>query len=149
MTHHDLAIEGRPLVPTEPDPILNALNRLVGTWTLSGPGGLGGIVRYEWMDGGFFLIRHLDIIQAGLRVKGVEYIGHDPTSDTLASHYFDSSGALLRYLYEIDGDTLTIWHRGVGPPARYVGTFSADGTSNSGQWEWPGGRYESTITRTS
>jgi hypothetical protein len=35
---------------------LRTLDRLVGTWTVSGPDGLTGEVRYEWMDGGGFLI---------------------------------------------------------------------------------------------
>jgi len=38
---------------------LQALDRLVGTWTVSG--GAEGTVRYEWMDGGYFLLQHVDL----------------------------------------------------------------------------------------
>ena len=39
---------------TELEPKLRRLDRLVGTWEVSG--GLQGKVSYEWMEGGFFQI---------------------------------------------------------------------------------------------
>jgi hypothetical protein len=51
-------------------------------------------------------------------------------------------------VYELDGDTLTIWAGERGSPAYYKGTFSADGNSCAGAWVYPGGGgYESTMTR--
>jgi hypothetical protein len=50
-------------------------------------------------------------------------------------------------VYELEGDTLTIWGGEKGSPAYYVGKFSADGNTMTGAWEWPGGGYESTATR--
>jgi hypothetical protein len=77
----------------------------------------------------------------------VEYIGYDHDSQTLRSHYFGSGGDILEYTYDLTGDILTIWHGGTDSPAKFVGTFSADGTRNTGGWQWPGGGYESNMTR--
>lgn len=130
-----------------PSPTLQALDRLVGTWTISGPGGLGGTVTYEWMEGSQFLVQRVDLIQGWERNTGVEYIGYDQARGVLASHFFGNAGDILEYVYELDGDTLTIWHPEVGSPAYFRGEFSADGTTNVGRWVWPGGGYESTMTR--
>jgi hypothetical protein len=62
--------------PPEPNPDLNNLGeRLVGTWEMSGE--VSGTVTYEWMEGGFFLIQHVDLEQYGQRIKGIEIIGHE------------------------------------------------------------------------
>lgn len=53
---------------------LKYLDRLVGTWTMSG--GAEGQITYEWMDGGFFLIPHGDINQQGQLMKHIEIIGY-------------------------------------------------------------------------
>lgn len=42
-----------------PNPDLRSLDRLVGTWQVSGEA--QGTVTYEWMEGGFFLIQHVDL----------------------------------------------------------------------------------------
>jgi len=127
---------------------LGSLDRLVGTWAISGPDELTGEVRYEWMDGQGFLVQHVDLRQAGEHNRGVEYIGYDESSGELRSHFFGSGGEILEYTYRIDGDVLTIWFGGVDSPARFEGRFSADGTVNDGAWQWPGGGYASTMTRT-
>jgi hypothetical protein len=54
----------------------------------------------------------------------------------------------LDYVYELEGDTLSIWAGAKGSSAYYTGTFSADGKSVSGDWVSPGGGgYSSTMTR--
>jgi hypothetical protein len=35
-----------------------------------------------------------------------------------------------------------------GSPAVYIGNFSPDGNTIEGEWEWPGGGYKETMTRT-
>jgi hypothetical protein len=53
---------------------LENLDRLVGTWDLSGE--VRGRIRYERMEGGFFLIQHVDkLLYAGRTIKGIEIIG--------------------------------------------------------------------------
>ena len=126
---------------------LRTLDRLVGTWTVSGPDDLSGQVRYEWMDGGGFLVQHVDLCSAGERTRGVEYIGYDETGGELRSHFLGAGGEVLEYTYRLDGDLLTIWFGGTDSPARFDGRFSADGATNHGAWQWPGGGYASTMTR--
>ena len=98
----------KPPAAARPPP-LRSLDRLVGTWAVSGSG-ISGTVRYEWMDGG---------------------------------------GEILEYTYDLTGDTLTIWFGDSTSPAKFVGVFNADDSTNTGAWEWPGGGYESTMARIS
>ncbi len=132
------------------DPELQTLDRLTGTWQVSG--GATGRVAFEWMDGGFFLVQRVDLEQFGQPVTGVEVIGRDRAfgsdpSKEIRSCFYDSLGNTLRYVYELDDDTVTIWGGENGSPAYYRGTFSPDGHTLSGSWVYPGGGYESTLTR--
>lgn len=126
---------------------LRSLEPLVGTWALDGPG-MSGTVRYEWMDGGEgFLVQHVNLINNGEVTSGVEYIGLHKESGELRSHFFGATGEILEYVYELVGDTLTIWYGGVDSPAKFVGRFDAEGVRNTGAWQWPGGGYEANMTR--
>ncbi|GAA1331914.1 hypothetical protein [Saccharothrix algeriensis] len=136
---------------TRPSADLQALDRLVGTWAVSG--GAGGTVRYEWMPGRFFLLQHVELTQFGQPVTGLEVIGNlrpfgEPAGADVVSRFYDSTGNTLDYVYELTGDTLTIWGGAKGGPAYYRGTFSADGATVTGEWVYPGGGgYPSTMTR--
>jgi hypothetical protein len=138
--------------PPQPNPDLQGLDRLVGTWTVSG--GAQGQVTYEWMEGGFFLLQHVELEQYGQKVKGIEIIGHErpfgaEPSAEITSRFYDSMGNTLDYVYELEGDTLTIWGGEKGSPAYYQGRFSDDGNTVTGEWLYPGGGgYHSTATRT-
>ena len=142
--------------PPQPNPDLKSLDKLEGTWNVfdpSGPGGVNGKVTYEWMEGGFFLIQHVDLEHDGRKIKGIEIIGHErqfgaEPSEEIKSRYYDTSGETLDYVYEIDGDTLTIWGGQKGSPAYYKGTFNEDGSTVTGAWVYPGGGgYQSSMTR--
>jgi hypothetical protein len=128
------------------DDALESLDKLVGTWNVSGPD-IRGQITFEWMEGGLFLIQHVDLTRLGTRHKGIEYIGYDEDSEALRSHYFDSTGSILEYTYELRDDTLTIWFGDIGSQARFKGKFSDDGDTFTGRWEWPGGGYDATGTR--
>ena len=125
--------------------------RLLGAWRVTG--GAEGTIRYEWMEGGFFLIQHVEFEQYGQQIKGMELIGHlrpfgEPPSPDIRSRFYDTTGDTLDYVYELDGDTLTIWGGEKGSPAYFRGTFSADGDTLTGEWVYPGGGgYQSTSTR--
>lgn len=134
-------------VPPTPNPDLKSLDRLVGTWDVTG--GAQGQTRYEWMEGGFFLIQHVDLGGE----KGIEIIGHEqryneaPSAD-IKSRYYGGGGATFDYTYELTGDTLMIWFGDRGSLAYYKGTFSADGNTLTGDWVYPGGGgYSSVSTR--
>ncbi|HYP39946.1 MAG TPA: hypothetical protein VEX13_06260 [Chloroflexia bacterium] len=134
-----------------PNPDLKGLDRLVGTWEVSG--GVQGHITYEWMEGGFFLIQHVDLEHDGHKIKGIEYIGHEQKfgaepSEEIKSRYYDNMGNTLEYVYETEGNTLIIWGGEKGSPAYYKGTFSEDGDTLTGGWVYPGGGgYASTSTR--
>lgn len=134
-----------------PAPDLKSLDRLVGTWKVSG--GTQGQIRYEWMEGGFFLLQHIDLESNGHRIKGIEIIGHvqpfgeQPTTD-IKSRFYGNSGETFDYVYEMERDIITIWGGEKGSPAYYRGTLSADGNALNGEWIYPGGGgYQSTAIR--
>ena len=66
MAEHNNELADR--LPKTPNPALKQFERLIGTWRISGPD-VTGTVRYEWMEGGFFLIQHFDLIQGGEHYK--------------------------------------------------------------------------------
>jgi hypothetical protein len=137
--------QGAPQLPTAPNPDMQSLNRLVGTWTVSGEA--EGTVTYEWAEGGFFLLQHVDLGHA----KGLEIIGHEqkygetPSSDIRSRYYGFSSGETLEYTHELVGDALRIWSGERGSPAYYEGVFT-DNDTLTGAWHYPGGGGYSTVS---
>jgi hypothetical protein len=135
----------------EPNPDLNSLDRLVGTWEVSG--GARGKVTFEWMEGGFFLLQRVDLEQHGQRIKGIEIIGHErpfgaEPSEDIKSRFYSNTGDTLDYVYELEVDALKIWAGEKGSPAYYEGNFGEDGNTGLGEWVYPGGGgYASTATR--
>lgn len=135
----------------QPNPDLKSLDRLVGTWNLTGDA--EGSVIYEWMQGNFFLIQHFEITLFGHTVQGIEVIGHlqpfgEAPGKDIRSRAYDNTGNTLDYVYEIEDDTLTIWGGEKGSPSYYKGTFGDRGNTNAGEWVYPGGGgYKSTMTR--
>lgn len=134
----------------QPDPALRGLDRLVGTWELSGDA--TGTVTYRWMDGGFFLVQDGQLDLFGHHNTFTEVIGRErpfggETGDEIKARTYTSEGDTLDYVYELDGDTLTIWGGERGSVSFYRGTISADDNTMSGSWTWPGGGYSVTSTR--
>ena len=137
---------------SKPNADLKSLERLIGTWKQSG--GIAGEITYEWMEGGFFLIQRVDLEQDEQKIQGIEIIGHlqmfgeEPGKDIKSRFYSFLDGMTLDYVYEIIGDTLTIWGGERGSAAYYKGQFSKDGNTLTGGWVYPGGGgYEATTTR--
>ena len=132
------------------DAALKPLDRLVGTWRLSGEA--SGTVSYRWMEGGFVLVQEGELESMGQNNRFTEIIGRErvfggePSAD-IKSRTYTSEGDTLDYVYEIEGDTLTIWGGQRDSEAYYRGTFSTDGNTLTGAWTWPGGGYESIATR--
>ena len=113
-----------------------------------------GTVTYEWMEGSFFLVQGVDVGQhGGQRITGIEVIGHErllgaEPSEEIKSRFYTNTGDTIDYVYELEGDTLTIWAGERGSPAFYRGTFSDNGGTLTGAWHYPGGGgYEATSTR--
>ena len=138
-------------VETSPDPE-ELGSRLLGTWEISGE--VRGTVTYEWMEGGFFLIQRVDLGQQDdQRITGIEVIGHERPfgagpSEEIKSRFYSSTGDTIDYVYELEGDSLTIWVGKRDSPAYYRGTFGDDGDILTGAWHYPGrDGYEATSTR--
>jgi hypothetical protein len=107
MTDSNPNTQAEQQAPT-PNPDLKSLDRLVGTWEVSG--GAQGRVTYEWMEGGFFLLQRVDLEQYGMKLKGIEIIGHEQPfgaepGEEIKSRYYDTMGNTLDYVYELEGDT--------------------------------------------
>ena len=129
---------------------MKKLEKLIGTWQLSGD--TTGTVKYEWLEGGFFLIQKVNMTLFGRQVIATEIIGHlhpfgeEPSQD-IHSRVYDSNGNTLDYVYEMEGDTLTIWGGQKGSPAYFKGKFSPDGQQSIGEWVYPGGGYKSNMAK--
>ena len=144
--------------PPRPNPALGRLEVMVGTWELKGresgaEGEIHGRPTFEWMEGGFYLVQHVEIDYIGHRIAGTEYIGYDEENDNLKSYFFSNEGpgpfggVALEYVWEVGEDTFTIWGGFVGSPASFKGRFSDGRNTITGRWDWPGGGYEATMTR--
>jgi hypothetical protein len=133
-------------LPAEPYAKLRSLDRLVGTWEVTGSL-VEGSVRFEWMDGGWFLVQHVELRHGDRAIRGVEYIGFDEDTRTLRSHFMDNCGSNFTYTWELAGDILRIWFGEQGSDNSFTGTFAEDGASYAGAWRWPGGGYEATMSR--
>jgi hypothetical protein len=117
-------------------------------------GDVRGRVTYEWMEGGFFLIQGVDLgHQDGQGITGIEVIGRErpfgaEPSEEVKSRFYSNTGDTLDYVYELEGDILTIWAGKRNSPAYYRGTFGDDSDTLTGVWHYPdGGGYEATYTR--
>jgi hypothetical protein len=88
--------------PSQPNPDLKSLDRLVGTWKQSG--GIDRQIIYECTEGGFFLIQRVDLEQYGQKIKGIEIIGHvqlfgeEPSKDIKSRFYSFLDGMTLDYV---------------------------------------------------
>jgi hypothetical protein len=137
----------------KPDPALKVLDVMVGTWDLKGRDfttreEISGQSTFEWMEGGFFLVHGFNFDYAGRRFAGVEYIGYDEKRGHLRTHVFSTQDpGPLEYTWEVTKDSFTNWLGDVGSTNHYMGRFSEDKNTLIGQWEWPGGGYEATMTK--
>lgn len=128
------------------NPGLGALDRLVGSWTISG--GSEGETTYERMDGGHFMIQRGEVTREGQPFRFLQVIGYDRTpgsapGEEIVGRLYTSTGDTLNYVCEAD-DGVTIWFGQRGSDAYYRGTWSDDGNELRSTWVWPGGGYDET-----
>lgn len=138
-------------LPATPNPALRTLDRLVGTWTISGDT-VTGRTRFEWLPGSFYLVQHFEANNNGREFTAVEYIGFDEDTRTLRSHMMDSAGSNFTYTWQLEDDVLTIWFGEKGSDNFFTGRFDPDGDTYTGSWQWPDGSggtggYTATATR--
>jgi len=138
-------------LPKTPNPALKKLDRLIGKWKISGPD-IDGYATFEWMEGVFFFIQHAEMTYNGVKIKCIEYTGFDEDTQTLRSHLMGINGSNFTYTWDIEGDTLQYWFGDKSSQMFSRGTFSEDGNTVTGRWQWPEGDgqtggYEYTMTR--
>jgi hypothetical protein len=127
----------QPMQASGPDPALNWLERLVGTWRLSGrtldvdEDNIHGWTTIEWLPGGFFLQLRGEIEFKGFKAQSLEIVGYDPASQTFPATVYSSMGGVpAAYYWDVQGDVVTHWTTG----SKYTGTFNEDGTVLTGGW---------------
>src|SRR4051812_25323877 len=121
---------------------IEQLQPFIGEWELSSdiPGAedMRGRAVFEWLSDGPILVEHSTVPDSGVP-DGICLISADPGGGYL-QHYFDSRGVVRLYAMTFDGSTWTLtrskpdfspldFHQ------RYIGQFSADGTTIDGAWE--------------
>jgi hypothetical protein len=125
-----------------PNPALQRLDRLVGTWKLTGhlvgseEENIRGEISFRWLEGGFFLVQDVEIDFAGMyEVKAHELIGYDPETGAFASSvYSNLAPDPWPYTWDVRDGVLTISVT-YGPlDASFRGEFSEDGDSFAGGW---------------
>lgn len=144
--------------PRTPDPHeqLHHLDVLVGAWSLEGcdldgSSPFTGTTTRRWMPGSHFLIQEMQT--ESQEHQSIEYIGYDHQRGEIRSMLFGEEGPgpfcsfALEYVWDLDGDHLTIWHGDRGSPAYFTGEIDQAGGIVAGRWEWPGGGYLATATR--
>jgi hypothetical protein len=137
----------------QPNPDLRQLDRLVGTWDLSGP--VQGTTKFKWRKGGFFLAQRYKFDMDGQPNKGMEIIGHERSmtgeeSPEIKSRIYGYLDGLVQdYTYEFNkGDAgFTIWMPEKGAPAFCDVSFSDDDNTITLTWTFPGGGYTVTARR--
>jgi hypothetical protein len=132
-----------------PNPALESLAPLVGTWRTTGthplvPGTtFHGRTSFAWHEGGAFLLMRSEIDEPEIP-SAVAVIGSDDADGTFTMSYFDEREVSRRYTVEVAPGVVR-WHRDAGGLAQQMvltiaaggdridarGTMSRDG----GPWE--------------
>lgn len=83
----------------------------------------------------------------GRKIHGLELIGrtHRPdeemSEDIWIRFYSYLDGLTLDYVYDMADNVLTIWFGSRDSNNFMKSTYSLDGKTFSGSWQWPGGGY--------
>jgi hypothetical protein len=102
---------------SKPGPELKRLDYFVGTWTLEGdfkPGPMGpggkviGTDRYEWLEGGFFLVMHSNFKSSEGDGSSLGVMGYNPQDSVYTYDSYASVGDAEHATGTISSDTW-IW----------------------------------------
>jgi hypothetical protein len=124
----------------KPNPALEPLSVLVGSWTTVGthplvPGTtFHGRTSFDWLEGGAFLIMHSQIDEPGIP-SGIAIFGSDDTTGECSMLYFDERGVSRRYEVSLRDNVWTWWRNAPGFSQRFTATIAADGRTIVGRGE--------------
>jgi hypothetical protein len=123
---------------------------LIGTWEAEGD--VTGTTSYAWLPGGYFIFERVALLQRGHPLQGVALIGQTrawrggPSPD-ITSRFYDSEGNSIDYVYELAGDSLTIWLEERGSDAVFEAEFEDNWTVLRGAWSYPSGARVESLAR--
>ena len=115
-----------PTDMTGRDPMLEQLDRLIGTWATEAThplvdGVVPGSITFEWLEGGRFLIQR-SVNDHELFPDAICVIGAPEAGDGLVMEYFDSRGVRRTYGVSFDDGVLRIWRDHPGFDQRFSAT---------------------------
>lgn len=126
--------------PAGPGPEHRRLDAFVGRWNTEGVVRatadapelrFTAVDRYEWMEGGWFLLHHVDARMGDGRLTALEVIGYDPASGTYPMRSWDSQGNAGAHTGTLHDGVWTF----AGATERFTGRFGPGGGTLSGTWE--------------
>ena len=138
-----------------PNPALEPLTPLLGTWRTTGthplvPGTtFHGRTSFAWHEGGAFVLMRSEIDEPEVP-SGVAVIGSDDAAGTFTMIYFDERTISRRYTVEV-GDGELSWHRDeAGFAQRMVVTVAGDVNrlESRGSMSHDGGPWEDDLQLT-
>jgi len=128
--------------PDKPNPGLKRLDVLVGKWQSEGETTgsrdepavkIKGTDIYEWFDGDYFMIHHVDVLMGERQVKVIEMIGgYDVSSRTYPMRSFDSEGNFQTMQASVDEQG--VW-KFTGEKIRTTLVVADDGKTMTAKWE--------------
>jgi hypothetical protein len=131
----------QPTTETKP----GELERFVGEWTMvaAPPGGPPwpgeASARFEWLEGGAFLVERWSLDASGLPEGapkgGTSVFGWDEDNGTYVQLYSDDRDVYRVYQMGLRDGEWTLRREGRPFGQRFSGTFSPDGRTITGRWE--------------
>lgn len=124
----------------KPNPALDPLSILVGTWSTVGthplvPGTtFHGRTTFDWLEGGAFLVMHSEIDEPEIPTA-IAIFGSDDATGECSMLYFDERGVSRRYEVRLRDNVLTWWRNAPGFSQRFMGEIAADGRTIVGRGE--------------
>lgn len=124
----------------KPNPALQPLGVLVGTWTTVGTHPLvrgttfHGRTTFRWIEGGAFLIMHSEIDEPEIP-SGIAIFGTDDGNGECSMLYFDERGVSRRYQVSLQDNVWRWWRAAPELSQRFSGTIAADGRTIVSQGE--------------
>lgn len=125
----------------KPNPALEPLGTLVGTWSTIGthplvPGKtFHGRTVFSWLEGGAFLIMRSQIDEPEIP-SGIAVFGTDDSAGECSMLYFDERGVSRRYEVSFHDNVLTWWRTDPKFSQRMTATIAGDGRTITSRGEF-------------
>jgi len=127
------------------NPSLKPLEVLAGRWSVEirwspkthklvgGPARVRGATRFEWIEGGHFLVQHQGAADGAPEARWL--FGRDESSGEYGILYSDVRGVSRIYQMSLKDRVWRIWRNAPGFNQRFEGRLSVDARSIQAHWE--------------